>query len=84
MTNVLNHSANLQSRINKGKLSQEKFEKAVSLLIGTLDYESFRAIDMVIEVSAIFSYRYSSKPTDCLSYNVLLLICNRLLQRTYL
>ncbi|XP_015084741.1 glyoxysomal fatty acid beta-oxidation multifunctional protein MFP-a-like isoform X1 [Solanum pennellii] len=41
--------ANLQSRVNKGKLSQEKFEKALSLLIGTLDYESFIAIDMVIE-----------------------------------
>ncbi|KAL3380218.1 hypothetical protein AABB24_000716, partial [Solanum stoloniferum] len=41
--------ANLQSRVNKGKLSQGNFEKALSLLIGTLDYESFRAIDMIIE-----------------------------------
>ncbi|KAJ8528817.1 hypothetical protein K7X08_030461 [Anisodus acutangulus] len=41
--------ANLQSRVNKGKLSREKFEKALSLLKGTLDYESFRDVDMVIE-----------------------------------
>ncbi|KAK4338870.1 hypothetical protein RND71_040332 [Anisodus tanguticus] len=48
--------ANLQCRVNKGKLSREKFEKAISLLKGTLDYESFRDVDMVIEVSAaIFS-----------------------------
>ncbi|KAL9284961.1 hypothetical protein ACSQ67_024677 [Phaseolus vulgaris] len=41
--------ANLQSRVRKGKLTQEKFEKAVSLLEGTLDYGSFRDVDMVIE-----------------------------------
>ncbi|CAN4091669.1 unnamed protein product [Withania somnifera] len=41
--------ANLQSRVNKGKLSQKKFTKSLSLLKGTLDYESFRDIDMVIE-----------------------------------
>ncbi|CAJ1940990.1 unnamed protein product [Sphenostylis stenocarpa] len=41
--------ANLQSRVTKGKLTQENFEKAVSLLKGTLDYESFRDVDMVIE-----------------------------------
>jgi len=31
-------------------MTQEKFEKAVSLLEGTLDYGSFRDVDMVIEV----------------------------------
>ncbi|KAK9146967.1 hypothetical protein Sjap_006870 [Stephania japonica] len=41
--------ANLQSRVNKGKMSQEKFEKTLSLLQGTLTYDSFRDIDMVIE-----------------------------------
>ncbi|KAK8470888.1 hypothetical protein PHAVU_003G096500 [Phaseolus vulgaris] len=41
--------ANLQSRVRKGKLTQKKFEKAVSLLEGTLDYGSFRDVDMVIE-----------------------------------
>ncbi|KAF3681237.1 hypothetical protein T459_27683 [Capsicum annuum] len=33
----------------KGKLSQEKFVKALSLHKGTLDYEKFRDVDMVIE-----------------------------------
>lgn len=31
-------------------MSQEKFEKTMSLLKGSLDYESFRDVDMVIEV----------------------------------
>ncbi|KAM7463093.1 hypothetical protein LguiA_031214 [Lonicera macranthoides] len=41
--------SNLQSRVKKGKMSQEKFEKTLSLLKGSLDYESFRDVDMVIE-----------------------------------
>ncbi|CAK9145592.1 unnamed protein product [Ilex paraguariensis] len=41
--------ANLQSRIKKGKMTPEKFEKTFSLLKGVLDYESFRDVDMVIE-----------------------------------
>ncbi|GMH08298.1 hypothetical protein Nepgr_010138 [Nepenthes gracilis] len=41
--------ANLQSRLKKGKMTQEKFEKTMSLLKGVLDYESFRDVDMVIE-----------------------------------
>ncbi|KAJ8423104.1 hypothetical protein Cgig2_004702 [Carnegiea gigantea] len=42
-------TANLQSRVKKGKMTEEKFEKTMSLLQGTLDYESFRDVDMVIE-----------------------------------
>ncbi|KAL1334836.1 hypothetical protein HN51_063788 [Arachis hypogaea] len=41
--------ANLQSRVKKGKMSQDKFEKTMSLLKGSLDYESFKDVDMVIE-----------------------------------
>ncbi|KAA8527438.1 hypothetical protein F0562_034847 [Nyssa sinensis] len=41
--------ANLQSRVKKGKMTQEKFEKTMSLLKGALEYESFRDVDMVIE-----------------------------------
>lgn len=41
--------ANLQSRVKKGKMTQEKFEKTISLLMGVLDYESFRDVDVVIE-----------------------------------
>lgn len=44
------YSANLQSRVKKGKMTQEKFEKTISLLTGVLDYESFKDVDMVIEV----------------------------------
>lgn len=41
--------ANLQSRVKKGNMTQEKFEKTLSLLKGVLDYESFKDVDMVIE-----------------------------------
>ncbi|CAI9118844.1 OLC1v1020471C2 [Oldenlandia corymbosa var. corymbosa] len=41
--------ANLQSRVKKGKMSEGKFEKTLSLLKGVLDYKSFRDVDMVIE-----------------------------------
>ncbi|KAL3641917.1 hypothetical protein CASFOL_012732 [Castilleja foliolosa] len=41
--------SNLQSRVKKGQMSQEKFEKTLSSLKGSLDYESFRDVDMVIE-----------------------------------
>ncbi|KAF3647090.1 hypothetical protein FXO38_18826, partial [Capsicum annuum] len=40
---------NLQRHANEGKLSQDKFVKALSLLKGTLDYETFKDVDMVIE-----------------------------------
>ncbi|KAH7573552.1 hypothetical protein JRO89_XS03G0170400 [Xanthoceras sorbifolium] len=41
--------ANLQSRVKKGNMTKEKFEKTMSLLRGALDYESFKDVDMVIE-----------------------------------
>ncbi|KAL3011953.1 hypothetical protein AAZX31_07G228400 [Glycine max] len=46
-------AANLQSRVKKGKLTKENFEKTISLLKGSLDYESFRDVDLVIEVAVI-------------------------------
>ncbi|GAV57484.1 ECH domain-containing protein/3HCDH_N domain-containing protein, partial [Cephalotus follicularis] len=41
--------ANLQSRVKKGKMTQEKFEKTMSLLKGVLEYGSFKDVDLVIE-----------------------------------
>ncbi|CAI8590116.1 unnamed protein product [Vicia faba] len=41
--------ANLQSRVKKGKMTEEKFGKTIALLKGTLDYESFKDVDLVIE-----------------------------------
>ncbi|OIV95201.1 hypothetical protein TanjilG_21591 [Lupinus angustifolius] len=41
--------ANLQSRVKKGQLTKERLEKTISLLKGTIDYESFKDVDMVIE-----------------------------------
>ncbi|GMP56883.1 hypothetical protein CsSME_00021191 [Camellia sinensis var. sinensis] len=43
--------ANLQSRVKKGKMNEEKFLKTLSLLKGVLDCESFRDVDMVIEAA---------------------------------
>jgi len=31
-------------------MTQEKFEKTISLLEGALDYEGFKDVDLVIEV----------------------------------
>ncbi|KAK7289912.1 hypothetical protein RIF29_03947 [Crotalaria pallida] len=41
--------ANLKSRVKKGKMTQERFEKTISLLKGTIDYETFKDVDVVIE-----------------------------------
>ncbi|KAL8157993.1 hypothetical protein AgCh_002629 [Apium graveolens] len=41
--------ANLQSRVKKGRMTQQKFEKTFSLLKGVLDYDSFKDVDLVIE-----------------------------------
>ncbi|XP_020583518.1 glyoxysomal fatty acid beta-oxidation multifunctional protein MFP-a [Phalaenopsis equestris] len=41
--------ANLQSQVKKGKMTDEKFEKTISLVKGVLDYECFRDVDVVIE-----------------------------------
>ncbi|XP_006644156.1 glyoxysomal fatty acid beta-oxidation multifunctional protein MFP-a [Oryza brachyantha] len=41
--------ANLQSRVRKGKMTEERYEKAISLVTGTLDYERFKGVDLVIE-----------------------------------
>lgn len=51
LTNIFYvHTGNLSSSVRKGKLSQEKMEKILSSLKGVLDYESFKDVDMVIEV----------------------------------
>jgi enoyl-CoA hydratase/3-hydroxyacyl-CoA dehydrogenase len=41
--------ANLQSRVRKGKMTEERYEKAMSLVTGVLDYERFKDVDLVIE-----------------------------------
>ncbi|XP_030545586.1 glyoxysomal fatty acid beta-oxidation multifunctional protein MFP-a [Rhodamnia argentea] len=66
--------ANLQSRVKKGSMTQEKFEKTMSLLKGVLDYESFKDVDMVIEAvienvslkQQIFTDLERSCPTRCI------------------
>lgn len=60
MACYVNMLANLQSRVRKGKMTSEKFEKAISLLKGVLDYESFKDVDMVIEVIPMSSSRTKS------------------------
>jgi enoyl-CoA hydratase/3-hydroxyacyl-CoA dehydrogenase len=41
--------ANLQSRVKKGSLTQEKFEKTMALLVPVLTYDAFNTVDIVIE-----------------------------------
>ncbi|CAL9065762.1 unnamed protein product [Musa banksii] len=40
--------ANLQSRVRKGKMTQDKCERTLSLLTGVLDYESFKDVDLAV------------------------------------
>lgn len=44
------HSANLQSSVKEGKMSEKDLENTISTLKGVFDYESFKDTDMVIEV----------------------------------
>lgn len=48
--------ANLQSRVKKGKMTEDKLGKTMSLLQGSLDYESFRDVDIVIEVVYYYAH----------------------------
>ncbi|XP_066306293.1 peroxisomal fatty acid beta-oxidation multifunctional protein MFP2-like isoform X1 [Miscanthus floridulus] len=41
--------ANLQSRVRIGEMTEERYEKAMSLVTGVLDYERFKDVDLVIE-----------------------------------
>ncbi|KAI8010235.1 hypothetical protein LOK49_LG06G03289 [Camellia lanceoleosa] len=55
--------ANLQSRVKKGKMNEEKFLKTLSLLKGVLDYESFR--DAVIENASLKQQIFSDLEKYC-------------------
>lgn len=41
----------MQGLVMRGKLTESKAKKAVSMLKGALDYSDFKDVDMVIEVS---------------------------------
>lgn len=44
---------NVRSLVTKGKLTQDKAHKALTMLQGVLDYSEFRDVDMVIEVGCL-------------------------------
>ncbi|KAI5058429.1 hypothetical protein GOP47_0026599 [Adiantum capillus-veneris] len=41
--------ANLESRLKKGRMARENFDKALALIEGVLGYEQFRNVDLVVE-----------------------------------
>ena len=45
-------TANVRDLVKKGKLTQDKAEKTLSMLKGVLDYSDFKEVDMVIEVGS--------------------------------
>ncbi|XP_068653028.1 peroxisomal fatty acid beta-oxidation multifunctional protein-like [Aristolochia californica] len=67
-------SANLRSLVTKRKLTQDKADKAFSLLKGVLDYSEFKYVDMVIEAvteniplkQSIFSEIEKACPAHCI------------------
>lgn len=46
-------TANIKGLVSRGKLTQDKAGKALSLFKGVLDYTEFKDVDMVIEVPSI-------------------------------
>ncbi|RVW96339.1 Peroxisomal fatty acid beta-oxidation multifunctional protein AIM1 [Vitis vinifera] len=50
---VLHVTANVRGLVTKGKLTQDKARKALSMLKGVLDYSEFKDIDMVIEIPVV-------------------------------
>ena len=49
---VIYLTANLRGLVVKGKLTQDKANKALLILKGSLDYSDFKDVDMVIEVNS--------------------------------
>ncbi|OAY27289.1 hypothetical protein MANES_16G113900v8 [Manihot esculenta] len=66
--------ANVRGLVTRGKLTQDKRDKALSMLKGVLDYSEFRDVDMVIEAviesiplkQKIFSEIEKACPTHCI------------------
>nr|CAB3473099.1 unnamed protein product [Digitaria exilis] len=64
--------ANLQSRVRKGKMTDERYEKAMSLVTGVLDYEHFKDVDLaVIENVKLKQQIFSDLEKYCPSHCVL-------------
>ena len=49
---MLHVTANVRGLVTRGKLTQDKAHKALSMLKGVLDYSEFKDVDMVIEVGS--------------------------------
>ncbi|KAF8400813.1 hypothetical protein HHK36_014115 [Tetracentron sinense] len=66
--------ANIRGLVTRGKLTQDKAEKALSILKGVLDYSEFKHVDMVIEAviesislkQSIFSELEKACPPHCI------------------
>lgn len=46
-------TANVQGLVARGKLTEDKANKALTMLKGVLDYSEFKNVDMVIEVGCL-------------------------------
>ena len=68
-------STNLKSHVKKGSMTQEKFEKTMSLITGVVDYAEFRNVDMVIEAVikkiSLKQEIFSDLENICLAHNIL-------------
>lgn len=53
--------ANLEGRVKEGRMTQEHYKKACTLLKGVLSYDNFKDVDLVIEVGccSIFEKHYT-------------------------
>lgn len=63
-------SANLESHVNKGKMTREQFKKTFTRIKGVLSYEGFEDLDLVIEVDFLkVNTSTSTLCTECLESN---------------
>lgn len=56
---------NLQKQVKKEKATQEKLEKYFNLIMGVLNYDNFKDVDLVIEVG--FTIKLYFHQRVCLS-----------------
>uniref|UniRef100_A0A0D9WCZ8 Uncharacterized protein n=1 Tax=Leersia perrieri TaxID=77586 RepID=A0A0D9WCZ8_9ORYZ len=64
--------ANLQSQVRKGKMTEEEYEKTLSLLTGVVGYESFKDVDLsVVEDVNVKQQVFADLEQYCPSHCVL-------------
>lgn len=49
-------TGNVRGLVSRGKLAQDKANKALTMLKGVVDYSEFKDVDMVVEVGQVTKF----------------------------